>query len=273
MLQAGETGVTPSASETRPARPHGWTLPPMQHHRQSITSMLQRKWRGDILISPPGSHNTIQKLVPSPLRERDKRQPHQPQTQQASSIDSNSQPMRTAHLASRPSGKLVSASNASENTTLAKARDKILIPTLKYIRNQLKDTTATRQRDRNMEETNGSGHKIARQAAPGTKMSQNHNTTLKTPGHTQATATAQYTHSTMLKSSNGPIDAARRRQGQQLYIHGMTRPAGGLKLGHHSHRHRLARTPSHNHQRCRRRQGHVSTRQTWPNSQREIRSS
>jgi len=42
-------------------------------------------------------------------------------------------------------------------------------------------------------------------------------TALQTPGNTQATATAQYTHSTLLKSSNQPMAAARRRQGQQLY--------------------------------------------------------
>jgi len=40
---------------------------------------------------------------------------------------------------------------------------------------------------------------------------------IETPGNTQATATAQYTHSTLLKSSNRPMAAARRRQGQQLY--------------------------------------------------------
>jgi len=39
----------------------------------------------------------------------------------------------------------------------------------------------------------------------------------ETLGNTQATATAQYTHSTLLKSSNWPMAAARRRQGQQLY--------------------------------------------------------
>jgi len=39
----------------------------------------------------------------------------------------------------------------------------------------------------------------------------------ETPGNTQATATAQYTHSTLLKSSKRPMTAARRRQGQQLY--------------------------------------------------------
>jgi len=38
------------------------------------------------------------------------------------------------------------------------------------------------------------------------------------PDNTQATATAQYTHSTLLKSSNRPMAAARRRQGQQLYV-------------------------------------------------------
>jgi len=42
-------------------------------------------------------------------------------------------------------------------------------------------------------------------------------TALQTPGNTQATATAQYTHSTLLKSSNQPMAATRRRQGQQLY--------------------------------------------------------
>jgi len=38
-----------------------------------------------------------------------------------------------------------------------------------------------------------------------------------TLGNTQTTATAQYTHSTLLKSSNRPMAAARRRQGQKLY--------------------------------------------------------
>jgi len=37
------------------------------------------------------------------------------------------------------------------------------------------------------------------------------------PVNTQTTTTAQYTHSTLLKSSNRPMAAARRRQGQQLY--------------------------------------------------------
>ena len=37
------------------------------------------------------------------------------------------------------------------------------------------------------------------------------------PDNNQATATAQYTHSTLLKSSNRSMAAARRRQGQQLY--------------------------------------------------------
>jgi len=40
---------------------------------------------------------------------------------------------------------------------------------------------------------------------------------LQTPGKTQTTATAQYPNSTLLKSSNQPMAAARRRQGQQLY--------------------------------------------------------
>jgi len=37
------------------------------------------------------------------------------------------------------------------------------------------------------------------------------------PDNTQTKVTAQYTHSTLLKSSNRPMAAARRRQGQQLY--------------------------------------------------------
>jgi len=75
----------------------------------------------------------------------------------------------------------------------------------------------TRWRDRSKKETSGSVHKDAQQAASGTKTSQNHNTAQQTPGNTQATATAQYTHSTLLKTSNQPMAAARRRQGQQLY--------------------------------------------------------
>jgi len=55
----------------------------------------------------------------------------------------------------------------------------------------------------------------SRQAAPGTKTSQNHNTARQTPGKTRATA--QETHSTLLKSHNWQMVAARRRQGQQLY--------------------------------------------------------
>jgi len=57
------------------------------------------------------------------------------------------------------------------------------------------------------------GAQSARQAAPGTKTSQNHNTALQTPNNTQATVRAQYTHSTLLGSFNLPIVAARRRQG------------------------------------------------------------
>jgi len=38
------------------------------------------------------------------------------------------------------------------------------------------------------------------------------------PDNTQTTTTGQYTHSTLLKSSNRSMSAARRRQGQQLYV-------------------------------------------------------
>jgi len=37
------------------------------------------------------------------------------------------------------------------------------------------------------------------------------------PDNTQTTVTVQYTHPTLLNSSNRPMAAARRRQGQQLY--------------------------------------------------------
>jgi len=103
-----------------------------------------------------------------------------------------------------PSEKPASASNASENTTMAKAQGKIPIQTLKHTRDRRKDTAATRRRAWSEE---------------GTVIIhiQDHNTARQTPGKTQATVTAQDTHFTLLKSSNRPMAAARRRQGQQLY--------------------------------------------------------
>jgi len=89
------------------------------------------------------------------------------------------------------------------------------------------------------------------------------------PVNTQATTTAQYTHSTLMKSSIRPMAAARRRQGQQLYAwHGtpsrtpQTAPPFPL-------------TPAGEviQQRGRKRRVHASAIQTRPNSQREIRSS
>ena len=50
------------------------------------------------------------------------------------------------------------------------------------------------------------------------KLVPSQDTALQTSGNTQATATVQYTHSTLLKSSNQPMSAARRKQGQQLYV-------------------------------------------------------
>jgi len=47
----------------------------------------------------------------------------------------------------RPGEKLASASNASENTTMAKAQEKILILTLKHAHNRHKKPRAARQRD------------------------------------------------------------------------------------------------------------------------------
>jgi len=87
---------------------------------------------------------------------------------------------------------------------MAKARGKIPIPTLKHTRNRRKDTTETRRRAGSEE---------------GTVIIyiRDHNTARQTPVKTQATATAQYTHSTLLESSNWSMSAARRRQGQQLY--------------------------------------------------------
>jgi len=103
----------------------------------------------------------------------------------------------------QPSEKQASASNASENTTMVKERGKILILTLKHTRNQRKDTTATRQRAGSEE---------------GTVIIyiRDHNTAQQTQGKTQTTVTAQYTHSTLLRSSNQPMVAARRRQGPEL---------------------------------------------------------
>ena len=54
-------------------------------------------------------------------------------------------------------------------------------------------------------------HKLQQKPVPG------QHTALQTQGNTQATETAQYTHFTLLKSSNQPMAAARRSQGQQLY--------------------------------------------------------
>ena len=112
--------------------------------------------------------------------------------------------LNSAARCKRPSEKPASASNASENTTMAKARGKIPIQTLKYTLNRRKDTTATRRRAGSEE---------------GTAIIhiQDHNTAWQTPGKTQTTATVQDTHFTLLKSSNRPMAAARRRQGQQLY--------------------------------------------------------
>ena len=94
----------------------------------------------------------------------------------------------------------------------------------------------------------------------------------ETLDNTQATATAQYTHSTLLKSSNWPMAAARRRQGQQFYAwHGtpsrrpqVTPPFPLTQAGEVIQ----PQPPA-----CRRRRGHASAIQTRPNSQREIRSS
>jgi len=53
------------------------------------------------------------------------------------------------------------------------------------------------------------------------------------PVNTQVITTAQYTHSTLLKSSNRSM-AGGGGKGNN-FMHGMTRPAGDLKLHHHSH--------------------------------------
>jgi len=198
MLQSGETGVrqtqTPSASETRPAHPHGWTLQPMQHHRWSITSMLRRKWRGDILSSLPGLHYTIPSGKDTGRR-------------------------------ARPSYLCMGRSTGHN------WHDKRL-----WAQRRHKTTTLTCKR--------WSTLRVHQQINKHTL-------------HCWNPSTCQYLPQGGDKDNN--------------FIHDMARPAGGLKLRHHSHRHQPASPPSHNHQRCRRRRGHVSV-QTRPNSQREIRS-
>jgi len=143
--------------------------------------------------------------------------------------------------------KPASAPEATEKPPRAKGRANIKIPTPKRISSRPGDTTAASLTDGNMDTPHiihihdrhsppprldlqqphgpakivrkkpkllawlaryhpfGEGHEQARSEHK------------ETPGNTQATATAQYTHSTLLESSNRPMAAARRRQGQQLY--------------------------------------------------------
>ena len=59
----------------------------------------------------------------------------------------------------------------------------------------------------------------------------------ETSDNTQATATAHYTHSTLLKSSNRPMAAARRRQGYQLYAwHGTSSKSAAEVIQPHHQR-------------------------------------
>jgi len=57
---------------------------------------------------------------------------------------------------------------------------------------------------------------------------------LQTPGNTQTTATAQYTHSTLLNPPTGQWLLQGGGKGNN-FMHGMAHPAGDLKLRHHSH--------------------------------------
>jgi len=59
-------------------------------------------------------------------------------------------------------------------------------------------------------------------------------TTLQTPGNTQATATIQFTLSTLLITSNQPMAAQGGGKGNN-FMHGMERPAGDFELLHRTH--------------------------------------
>jgi len=150
----------------------------------------------------------------------------------------------------RPGEKLASAPEASQKSTRTQGQANFKIQTLKRIGSQPDNINAASLTDRNMETSHiihihGRHSPLARSDLTthaikqrlqrpqcSTKIRRQQPTPLpllaryhsfgeghnnETPGNTQATATAQYTHSTLLKSSNLPMAAARRRQGQQLY--------------------------------------------------------
>ena len=156
----------------------------------------------------------------------------------------------------RPGKKQASAPEASQKPPRAQGRANLKIPTLKRISSRPGDTTVASLTDGNMDtphiihihgrhsppprldptphankstlqQPHGPAKimrqkpkllaRLARYHPFGEGHEQARSEHKEKPGNTQATATAQYTHSTLLKSSNRPMAAARRRQGQQLY--------------------------------------------------------
>jgi len=156
----------------------------------------------------------------------------------------------------RPGKKPASAPEASQKPPRAQGRANPKIPTLKRISSRPRDTTVASLTDGNMDtphiihihgrhspsprldptphvtkstlqQPHGPAKimlqkpkllaRLARYHPFGKGHEQARSEHKEKPGNTQTTTTAQYTHSTLLKSSNRPMAAARRRQGQQLY--------------------------------------------------------
>jgi len=156
----------------------------------------------------------------------------------------------------QPGKKPASAPEASQKPPRAQGRANLTIPTLQGMSSRPGDTTAVSMTDGNMDTlhislihgrhslpprwdptphaTKYTLHQphgpakimrqkpkllawLARYHPVGEGHEQARSEHKEKPVNTQATATAQYTHSTLLKSSNRPMAAARRRQGQQLY--------------------------------------------------------
>ena len=138
----------------------------------------------------------------------------------------------------RPGKKPASAPEASQKPPRAQGRPNLKIQTLKRISSRPGDTTVANLTDGNMDtphiihihgrhsppprlnptpQKTKSTLRFARYHAFGEGHEQARSEHKEKPGNTQTTATARYTHSTLLKSSNRPMAAARRRQGQQLY--------------------------------------------------------
>jgi len=156
----------------------------------------------------------------------------------------------------QPGKKPASAAEASQKPPRAQGRANFTIPTLQRMSSRPGDTTAASLTDGNMDiphiihihgrhsppprldptphatksalQQPHSPAKIMRQKPKllarfarchpfGEGHEQARSEHKEKPVNSQVTTTAQYTHSTLLKSSNRPMAAARRKQGQQLY--------------------------------------------------------